>query len=70
MKTLQLFKDGKEIIATDGVVYVDGRFNLNSIIREVKRRNERMINFPYKIADSFAVYKGAIRNGYGQITRM
>lgn len=70
MKTLQLFKDGKEIIATDGILYVDGRFNLSNIKREVNNRNGRMQNFPHKIADSFAIYKGSIRNGYGRIIRL
>ena len=67
MKTLQLFRDGKEIIASDGIIYVDGRLNLNNIKLQVHNRNERMVNFPHKIADSFAIYKGGIRDGYGRI---
>jgi len=58
MKILQLFKDGSEIIASDGIMYVDGRFNMNSIINEVYDRNSKMKNFPHKIADSFAIYTG------------
>lgn len=61
MKTLQLFKDGKEIIASDGILHVDGRYNLQSIINVVRKRNERFsVNFPHKIADSFAIYSGRI----------
>lgn len=61
MKTLQLFKDGKEIIASDGIMYVDGRFNLTSIKREVIKRNASFAkNFPHKVADSFAIYSGRI----------
>lgn len=70
MKTLQLFKNNKEIIATDGIMYVDGRFNMKSIRLEVNNRNSRMINFPSKIADSFAIYKGSIKNGFGQIINL
>lgn len=61
MKTLQLFKAGKEIIATDGIMHVDGRFNISSIKREVTARNKRFeANFPHKLADSFAVYQSRI----------
>lgn len=59
MKKLQLFKDNSEIIATDGIMFVDGRFNLASIKNAVKQRNERFSkNFPHKICDSFAIYNG------------
>ena len=61
MKILQLFKDGKEIIATDVIMYVDGRFNTQSIINEVRARNARFaVNFPHKVADSFALYRNRI----------
>lgn len=64
---LQLFINDKEIIATDGIMHVDGRFNLYSIANAVRERNERFKkNFPHKVCDGFAIYKGnAIRNGYG-----
>jgi len=70
MKILQLFKDGKEIIASDGILYVDGRLNADNVINEVHKRNERFVNFPHKICDSFAIYSGSIRNGYGKIVRI
>lgn len=61
MKTIQLFRDGKEIIASDGIMYVDGRYNLQSIKREVIKRNASFAkNFPHKIADSFAVYVNGV----------
>jgi hypothetical protein len=56
MKKLQLTQNGKEIIATNGVLYVDGRFNIQSIKSEVLRRNERFkANFPHKLADGFII---------------
>lgn len=61
MKTLQLFKDGKEILASDGIMYVDGRLNLANIKLAVISRNKRFAkNFPHKIADSFAIYHNRI----------
>lgn len=61
MKTLQLFKDGKQILASDGIMYVDGRFNASSIKQAVIERNTRYAkNFPHKLADGFATYSGRI----------
>ena len=71
MKTLQLFKDGKQIMASDGIMYVDGRFNLSNIKQEVIARNKRYAaNFPHKIADSFAVYRGRIGSQLGNIINL
>lgn len=65
---LQLFRNGKEIIASDGVMYVDGRLSLLNIIKEVHSRNERMKNFPHKIANAFAICnKGNI---YGTVINL
>ena len=65
--TLQLFKDGDEILASDGIMYVDGRFNKYSIIKAVRERNRRYAaNFPHKIADSFAIYNGRIGGTMGR----
>jgi len=56
-RLLQLFdEEGKEILASDGIMYVDGRYNMNNVIEAVKERNKRMKNFPHKIAYSFAIY--------------
>lgn len=64
MTTLQLFKDGKELLASDGIMYVDGRYSMNRIKDEVRKRNEQFAaNFPHKIADSFAIYV----NGVGSV---
>jgi hypothetical protein len=61
MKTIQLFKENKMIMATDGIMHVDGRLNLNSIINEVNKRNLNFAkNFPHKIADSFSIYTNRI----------
>ena len=64
---LQLFIDNNEIGATDGLMIVDGRFNIYSIANAVRERNERFKkNFPHKVCNGFAIYKGdSIRNGYG-----
>ena len=68
MKILQLFKDGQEIIASDGIMYVDGRLNLYNIISEVEQRNNRYKdNFPHKIADGFAIYQNRIG---GKLSKM
>lgn len=54
---IQLFKDGKEIAATDGIMYVDGRYTIESTKQAVHVRNGRFKkNFPHKLADSFAIY--------------
>jgi|VirMetMinimDraft_7_1064189.scaffolds.fasta_scaffold217631_1 hypothetical protein len=67
MKILQLFKDNSEILATDGIMYVDGRLNTYNIIQAVKERNKRYAaNFPHKIADSFAIYTGRIGGNIGR----
>lgn len=59
MKKLQLFKDGREIIASDGIMYVDGRLNLSNIRISVINRNKSYAkNFPHKIANQFAIYSG------------
>lgn len=41
MKILQLFKDGKQIIATDGIMYVDGRLNPANIKRAASLNRAR-----------------------------
>jgi len=64
---LQLFINDKEIIASDGIMHVDGRFNIYSIANAVRERNKRFTkNFPHKVCDGFAMYKNnRIANGYG-----
>ena len=55
-KTLVLLKDGKEILGSDGVMYVDGRLNIHSIKEAVKARNKSLVrNFPHKVCDSFGI---------------
>ena len=43
-RLLQLFKDEKEILGSDGIMYVDGRYNMGNVIEAVKERNNRMKN--------------------------
>ena len=64
---LQLFINDIEIGATDGIMHIDGRFNIYSIANAVRERNERFKkNFPHKVCDGFAIFKGdKISNGYG-----
>ncbi len=58
MNRIQLVRNGIEIIATDGQMYIDGRWNLSTIKYEVSKRNNRFQkNFPDKIATAF-IYKG------------
>lgn len=71
MKIIQLFKDGKQIIATDGIMYIDGRFNAASIYREVRARNNRFAqNFPHKVADQYAIYAGRIGSNLGRLNNI
>jgi hypothetical protein len=71
MKIIQLFKDGKEIIASDGIIYADGRLNLCSIYLLIKSIIPKRVNFPDKQPDSFAIYRSnSIRNGYGKIHKL
>lgn len=61
MKIIQLFKDGKELIASDGIMKVDGRLNNESIHYEIVKRNNRFaVNFPHYIADQYAIYSNRI----------
>lgn len=67
MKYIQLYRDGKDMIASDGVMKIDGRYNMQSIINEVKQRNKRFeANFPHKIATSFAICKGRMWDNPGK----
>ncbi len=71
MKTIQLFKDGKQMMATDGIMKVDGRFNAASIYREVRARNNRFaVNFPHKVADQYAVYRNGLNSSLGQLNNI
>lgn len=72
MKKLQLFINGKEIIASDGLMYVDGRFNISSVKNAViERNNKYAANFPNKVANGFSFYKGnEIRNGCSNVIEL
>lgn len=54
MKKIILYQGERNMLGSDGLMYIDGRFNLSSTIREVEKRNARFSkNFPHKIADGF-----------------
>jgi hypothetical protein len=58
MATIQLIdKDNREMLGSDGVMYIDGRYSIDSIKWCVRSRNSRYSkNFPHKIATAF-IYK-------------
>lgn len=57
---IDLYRNGQRIIATDGYMYIDGRWGLNRIRQAVAERNRRyQKNFPHKIADGF-LWRGKV----------
>lgn len=60
MKILQLYREGKEMLGSDGIMYTD-QTTIPKMMEDVKSRNKNyQKNFPHKIADEFAVYQGRI----------
>ena len=60
MKYTQLYKNGCEIIASDGKMIIDARLNVYNAELQVIDRNKRYgKNFPHKVCDAFN-YKGKI----------
>lgn len=54
MKKAILRKDGKDLIGSDQLVYIDGRFNLDSTVNYLTERNKRLEkNLPKLVADEF-----------------
>lgn len=54
MKRIILTQKGRDILGSDGLLLIDGRFNLDSIKEEIFARNNTFKkNFPNKIADGF-----------------
>jgi len=54
MKKAFLTIKGVRILGSDGLMFIDGRYNLISQINTVEQRNERFKkNFPHKVADGF-----------------
>lgn len=54
MKKLQLYRDGKPMLGTDGVMHVDGRFNACNVKLSVINRNKRYAkNLPHLVCDGF-----------------
>ena len=70
MKKIILYSNGQSLSGSDQLMYVDGRFNLTSIKKEVEKRNSRFCkNFPHKIADSFRFCDNRL-NEYGSIIQL
>ena len=42
-KYIQLYRDNQPLLGMDGVMKVDGRFNLSSIRQTIIDRNKRMV---------------------------
>jgi hypothetical protein len=63
MKWIQLYRDGEEIIASDGVLPVYTKLFKEEVIERNKRFEK---NFPHKVADEFAVYRGRIGSEQGK----
>lgn len=54
MTKIILTIDGRDILGSDGLMYIDGRKNLYNQILEVKKRNKTYAkNFPNKVANGF-----------------
>lgn len=54
MKRIILTQQGSDILGSDGLIYIDGRLNINSVKNKVHERNKRFEkNFPHKLADGF-----------------
>lgn len=55
-KYIQLYRDNQPLLGSDGVMKVDGRFNLSSIRQTIIDRNKRMVkNFPNSVANGYAL---------------
>lgn len=71
MKYIQLYQANTPLIASDGVTKIDGRYNLNSIRREIVALNERLrANFPHKVCTGFAICAGPFWNNPGKIINL
>ena len=67
MKKIILYRNGESLMGTDQLMNINGRYNLDSIVRCVEERNARFAkNFPNKVADGFR-FCDARLNEYGGI---
>ena len=61
MQTIQLFKDNKQILGSDGVMKTNQNISLMKLTNLVVERNKRYEkNFKHLICNSFAVYSDKI----------
>lgn len=71
MKYLQLYKDGKQLLGSDGIMSVDGRYSNSTIYCKVRERNNKFAaNFPHKVADQYAIYNGRIGGTLGRVNNI
>jgi hypothetical protein len=70
MKRILLYIGNYRILGSDGLMYIDGRLNNNSIKWKVKERNERYkANFPHKVCDGFRFCDDKL-NEFGSILKL
>lgn len=70
MKKIILYRNGESLMGTDQLMNINGRYNLDSIVRLVEERNARFAkNFPNKVADGFRFCDDRL-NEYGGIIKI
>ena len=64
-----LRRNGRDLMGSDQLMYIDGRLNVSNAIEAVKQRNNRYKkNFPHKVADSFYFVDDRLNAKSGIIT--
>jgi len=53
MKYLRLYKNNSQILGSTGIMKVDGRLNIISIISQINDKNLRLKNFSHEICNGF-----------------
>lgn len=70
MQKIILYRNGESLMGSDQLMNIDGRYNLDSVIRCVEDRNKRFAkNFPNQVADGFRFCDSRL-NEYGQIIKI
>jgi hypothetical protein len=55
---IQLYKNKIEMLGSDGIMCIDGRWSISTIINKVHERNEKFSE--YKKCTSFGIYANKI----------
>ena len=51
-----LFRNNKPILGSDGLMKIDGRYNLSSIRQTIIDRNKKVVkNFPHEVANAYVI---------------